>query len=247
MYYREDLDLKFLKEMSSGDLQDLHDLVMYDKDGSERLGQMLSISEYYKKHHPNHNKYWDLIAAEVQCYGGNSFANMMRGGKGVCYDEILDDVIGTLKVPSSMIESGSAKDRESAVFLFLLEKAMSKMSEAEIRELAAEMDLKDVTGAKILTARAALSAFRYIFKAGGFKSYQLTVIIANAVMKQLFGRGLSLAANATLTKSMSVLMGPIGWVIAGVWAAIDIAGPATRVTIPAVIQIGMLRQKYMND
>ena len=44
---------------------------------------------------------------------------------------------------------------------------------------------------------------------------------------------------------MSILTGPIGWVITGLWTAIDIAGPAYRVTIPAVIEIVVLRQKYL--
>ena len=44
-----------------------------------------------------------------------------------------------------------------------------------------------------------------------------------------------------LTKTASLLTGPIGWVITGLWTAIDLAGPAYRVTIPAVIQVAYLR------
>ena len=32
--------------------------------------------------------------------------------------------------------------------------------------------------------------------------------------------------------------------ITGIWTAIDIAGPAYRVTIPCVLQLAMLRHKY---
>ena len=87
--------------------------------------------------------------------------------------------------------------------------------------------------------------FQAVFRAGGFKSYQLTLIIVNAVLKALIGRGFSLAANATLTRTMAILTGPIGWVITGLWTAIDIAGAAYRVTIPAVIQVAALRQQYL--
>ena len=79
---------------------------------------------------------------------------------------------------------------------------------------------------------------------GGFKSYQLTLIIANAIMKALFGRGLTLVANSTLTRIMAILTGSIGWAITALWTMIDIAGPAYRVTIPAVIQVAYLRKKY---
>ena len=61
--------------------------------------------------------------------------------------------------------------------------------------------------------------------------------------KFLTGRGLTIAANAALTKWLSVFAGPIGWAVTALWTVIDIAGPAYRVTIPAVIQIAYMRQK----
>ena len=64
-------------------------------------------------------------------------------------------------------------------------------------------------------------------------------------MKALIGRGLSFAGNALLTRTMSILAGPIGWAITGVWTAVDIASPAYRVTVPAVIQVAFLRRKYL--
>ena len=69
-------------------------------------------------------------------------------------------------------------------------------------------------------------------------------MIANVVWKILFGHGLAFATNAALTKVLSVLIGPIGWAIAGVWAALDIAGPAYRVTVPVVIQVACLRSLH---
>jgi uncharacterized protein YaaW (UPF0174 family) len=39
-----------------------------------------------------------LIAAEIQCFGANTFVTMFRGGKGVFYREVLMDVCDKLKV-----------------------------------------------------------------------------------------------------------------------------------------------------
>ena len=38
------------------------------------------------------------------------------------------------------------------------------------------------------------------------------------------------------------MLGPVGWVLTALWTLLDIAGPAYRVTIPAVIQITYIRQ-----
>jgi len=98
MAYREDSDLAFLGELESKDLDDLVYCLTHDKDGSVRLTEELTMSELYKRYYPDHHKYWELIAAELQCFGANSFATMLRGGKGVLYKEILTDVCDKLKV-----------------------------------------------------------------------------------------------------------------------------------------------------
>ena len=53
------------------------------------------------------------------------------------------------------------------------------------------------------------------------------------------------ASGSVLSRSLSVLAGPIGWALTAAWTAYDIAGPAYRVIVPAVIQIAYLRQKSL--
>ena len=98
MSYRYDEDLEFLKQIDSKDLDDLVYVLTHDKDGETRFTEELTTNENYKKFFPEHNKYWEDIAAELQCYGGNTFATIFRGGKGVEYKEILIDVCDKLKV-----------------------------------------------------------------------------------------------------------------------------------------------------
>ncbi len=92
-----------------------------------------------------------------------------------------------------------------------------------------------------------MAALQLAIRQGGFVSYQIAVIVANSVSKMILGRGLSLFMNATLTKYISIFAGPIGWVITGLWTAIDLAGPAYRVTIPATIYIASLRQSKLKE
>nr|PRI95307.1 hypothetical protein BV025_00027 [Haemophilus influenzae] len=212
----------------------------HDKDGSKRLTEELTLSDAYKKHYPYHSLYWEEIAAEIQCFGGNTFANMFRGGKGVLYKEVLCDVCDKMKVNYN--KNSAVGIIENGLISKVLEDSLEKMSPDEIRRLATELGIKNTQN---ITKQVLLGSFQTIFRAGGFKSYQLTVIVVNAVLKALIGRGLSFAGNAAATRVFAVLSGPIGWVITGLWTAFDIAGAAYRVTIPAVIQVAALRQKIL--
>lgn len=242
MAYRNDADLEFLAEIKSEDLNDLVYCLTYDKDGEKRITEELTESSAYKTYNPDHHQYWELIAAEIQCFGANSFATLFRGGKGVLYKEVLTDVCDKLKVNYNY--NSTVEKIETHLLMKILEDSIDKLSPDELQILARDLGMKNFSG---ITPQALTGIFQTVFQLGGFKSYQYTLIIANYIMKAILGRGLSLAGNAVLTRTMSVLAGPIGWAITGLWTAFDIAGPAYRVTIPAVIQVAVLRQKYLYD
>lgn len=241
MPYRHDPDLDFLALCPSKELNDLVRIITHDKDGSTRFTENLTSNEKYKRYFPDHHQYWEEIAAEIQLFGGNSFANMIRGKTGVMYKEILCDVCSKMKVNYN--KYSSTKQIEQNLLMKILQDALVKMPHDEIEKLGRELGLDNVS---LLTAQSLTAIFISIFNAGGFKSYQLTLIVTNAVLKALIGRGLSLGGNALLTRTASILAGPIGWIITGLWTAIDIAGPAYRVTIPTVIQVAYLRSLSEN-
>lgn len=238
MAYREDADLKFLAELDSKELDDLVYCLVYDKDGEKRWAEELSSTEKYRLYYPDHKEYWQEIAAEIQCFGANSFATMLRGGKGVLYKEVLQDVADKLSIKG--VKDVDAYNAERKIIINLLEKSLAEMTEEDRKSFAYEFN---ITNLGSYSPEALLGAFQMIFRAGGFQSYKLTLVIANAVMKAVFGRGLSFAGNAALTRTVSIATGPIGWAVLGLWTAVDIAGPAYRVTIPAVVQVAFLRMK----
>ncbi|RVZ39535.1 hypothetical protein EC518_06375, partial [Helicobacter pylori] len=71
----------------------------------------------------------------------------------------------------------------------ILQKSLEKMSDEEIRELCDELGVKNTNK---LGKQALSTAALTLFRMGGFKSYQLALIVANAVIKAIFQRGLSL-------------------------------------------------------
>jgi len=238
--YRKDPHLEFLKTLENDELEVLVDILIKDPEDKQlRISEELTLEERYKKHSPNHKKYWDLIAGEYQLFGGNTFANILRG-KGVLYEEILEDVVSELKIECN---ENSVDEMEKALLEKILENSIKEMTEEQRKELVESLDLKTTD----FTKQGVIVALQFAIRQGGFISYQIAVIVANAIAKTLIGRGLSLAANAALTKYLSIFAGPVGWAISGLWSIYDIAGPAYRVTIPATIYIAALRQSKLKE
>lgn len=89
MKYIEDKDLYFLGNLKSKDLNNLVNIL------TKPLTQELKKREMYKEFYPEHSIYWQDIVSELQHFGGNTIANVIRN-KGVVYAEILDDVCKAL-------------------------------------------------------------------------------------------------------------------------------------------------------
>lgn len=215
--------------------EDLEPLVQYILQKGW-LSSELENTEVFKANQPNHTAYADEISSEIQRFGGHTFANLFRGGEGASYKSIVCAVAKRLKV--NFNKERDVEVIEEQILLKILEKAWEKMTDKEKVELLKASGSKGVKIGKQFPA----AAFQAIFKAGGFKSYKIMLIVANAVWKFIFGKGLTLGANAALARWAAVFVGPIGWAITAIWTAFDLGGPAYRVTIPCVIHIAMLRQ-----
>lgn len=222
-----------LEKADNEDLQYLVDII------TKAMTNSLEGNEFYKAHAPDHKKYANLIAQEIRSFGGNTFVNVFRGGQGPEYKTVVYDVVKQLKIPCR--KTSDIATLENLLLEHIFELALEKLNDDEKKELLAAIGTYN---SKSFNGQALTVILLRLFAAGGFASYQISVIIANSVVKSLIGRGLSLGANATLTKTLSILAGPVGWIITGLWTAVDIAGPAYRVTIPSVIYVAMLRKKY---
>ena len=241
MGYRLDEDLEFLQYCSNESLGDLVSILTTDNNGSPRFTESLTSSDEYKEHYPNHSMYWEEIAEELQRYGGHTIVNVFRGN-GVLYKEILTNVCDKIKVNYN--KKSATHVIEENLLMKIFRDSLNNMSEDDLKKLAEEMDLKTTS----FTKEAIFASFQTVFRLGGFKSYQYTLVVVNTILKALIGRGLSLAGNAALTKAASILTGPIGITVTALWTVSDIAGPAYRVTSPAVILISSLRmQKKYQD
>lgn len=231
-------NLDFLYRASNDDLRLLCDIVVKDKNGNFRMTEGLSGTQTFKRHYPNNIRAMlSELVDEFRLFGGNSFANLFRGN-GPDYTEILRDVAKRNKV--SFSKRNTDEQIEQYLLQKLFDESLNNASDAELMEMVKELGYPTTN----FTRQVVIATLITAWKAGGFQSYILLVSVVNAVMKFLIGRGLSFAANAALTRMASIMMGPVGWVLTALWTIVDIAGPAYRVTVPAVIQIAYIRESF---
>ncbi|WP_339535514.1 ubiquinol-cytochrome C chaperone family protein [Pseudomonas hunanensis] len=179
----------------------------------------------------------ELIAKEIRLFGGNSILNLFRKD-GVPYQEIVEDVAKHLKVnfgkdPINVIEQ--------EILGKILTRAFEQMSDEERKVILDELGVTNYSTTGPAAAIAAICAA----KAGGFATFKIATIVANAIAKAILGKGLTFVVNGQLMRTISVAIGPIGWAITALWTAADLASPAYRVTVPCVVQLAYMRQKAM--
>nr|WP_278436205.1 DUF3944 domain-containing protein [Enterobacter mori] len=238
--YRVDADLQFLAHCDNEDLDLLVSLITHDpRDKSLRWTETLSDSDNYKRFYPAHRNYWKEIAAEIQTFGASSMASVFRGGKGVLYREVLCDVCDHTGVKYRKEEA--AETIELSLLMKMLEKSLSEMSPTELREFADSMG----TELTAPTVPLVLMAIQTAIRSSGFAAYRLSVVMLSTLAKVVLGRSLPIVTYLILTRSISVLAGPVGIALSTGWLIADMAGPARRVTVPACLLVACLRQQYL--
>lgn len=242
MSYRKDIDLEFLQYCSNEELKNLFEVLTIDpKDNLERITSTLKMSNEYKMYGEDYHKYWERIAEELQLFGGNTIVNILRKGTGVLYREIVLDVAKHIK--ASINKNDIIENIEDAIATKLTLDLLEKMSEEQIKEFFEEMDDQEI---KQILAEYKDVPWRVsspfivdkIFKIGKFTSYKMTLRIVNLIWKNLFGREVSfIAKRSGIIVGEYLFLGMAGPIL------IELAGPAKRITVPAVLLISCLRKE----
>ncbi|WQY70633.1 DUF3944 domain-containing protein [Helicobacter pylori] len=182
MAWHTNSDLAFLNHLSSNDLKDLFDALVYDEDGTLRMNEELTSSTEYQRCGHDYAKYPRRIAEELQRYGGNTFINFFRNER-VLYKEILCDVCDHLKV--SYNEKSNTSLIEQNMLSKLLKDSLEKMSGREIKELGHELGMTNIDKVIGENKQVLIASVLTLFKAGGSHSYALAIAVADAMVKKL--------------------------------------------------------------
>lgn len=239
--YRKDADLAFLQYCSEDDIRQLAKYLMFDDDGEKRVASEIADDAQFKKLEGQADQWrrcWELVAGELQHFGGDSIVNLFRR-QGVLYKEMLCDVCDKANVRYD--SKTSAYDIENRLIERLVERSWETMSEAEQRKVLESMNI--TSAFDTIPLAAVLKAIN----SGGIGSFAWSAWLAKST-GQFFGNALAMgvggAAGLIGGRAVAAFAGPV----AAIAVTIPLlSGTAYRVTVPAVIQIAYMRRKYEKE
>lgn len=264
MAYIYDEDLEFLKDCKNEELELLVNLLLFDSDGKTHLSSGLQKKDGFKLYFEQklHTEYWQEIAEEIQLFGANTIASLVRKGKGVVYKEILQDV--ATKIGAKYEKGDSTLQIENDLIKSITNIVLSYSSIEEIKELK----ITGLTPANTDNKIELIDYFIDHLQGNNEKSYYVAECFIKKYIADLpkmevikkeisnvdvsnnplaMGGLSSIAAGAarlaTGASTIARAAGPIGWIVsAGAFAAY-LASPAYRITTPVVLYIALLRKK----
>lgn len=251
--FRKDRDLLVLGMASHEDLVKLASVMTIDtSDGRPRRSEQLTSDPKYKdaKEKGNLRDAWSSIAAELQAFGGDSFANaarrVVKGHNGIAYREILSDVCSHLKlqlkqdpdivVMEDQLLSGLVLRRPDAISKQKLDDAIGKAAQdAGIPHVSKQhKSTADMVKHLLADARS-----NYLLA---------TIVAAGTLQAQRNLTNVSIRAIASLlAPRVAAALTPVLPVAAVVSTLKLLSSPAYRVTLPAVLEVCRIRRMVLLD
>lgn len=252
MAYRHDRDLEFMDRAKHEDLQNLVFVLTHDpKDGETRWTEELSSK---LKGCDDHHFRWQEIAGELQCFGGDTIANMLRGGKGVEYRELLCDVCDVYKVKydKKALNIEDIENQLVASTFGMLWKNWDSKSRSYIMAISTFFGSPGQFNGNIITSAIRSPALPAVFSAGilgnGLLSVMISQLTTGFATASAAGLGAAAAFSgmsifALVAPRLAGLFIPATTLFSLLTAALSLSGPAYRVTLPACLAVAALRKK----
>ncbi len=159
------------------------------------------------------------------------------------YKNIVRQVANKLNVDYKQYHS--TREIEIKIAQKIMETVWEKMTPEQREEMEEELRKTaqkfDKTGSLITSAGifGTLTAAQL----SGFGVYLLASTALGAITSGL-GIALPFAVYTTMSSAISIIIGPVGWIGAGLFAIWKLTGPNYKKLIPAILYICMLRSKY---
>ncbi len=232
---KTDKDLRFLSSCENEDLRVLCDILTHDRLGNIRITEQLTATDEYNRNYPEDMLFLvPQISNELLKYGSNTLATFWHNEPD-SYETVLRRVCKQLDVRT--MEQDSVAKMEHNLLTTLCQDTLNKMSERELRLLANENGIPD----KRLTRQALTAALLMAIRTSRAVLTRIAARVIQYIVEIITIRGVATAGIETATRAVGGALGPIGWIALGAWTVYDIASPAYRVCVPAVLQLAYMR------
>lgn len=159
---------------------------------------------------------------------------------GLTYYQIVQSVARRLKIRAD--DGDSVEHLECEISQHLFKAMWEKMTPEQREELTKK--LKEAMGSDnfttALTTGASLYAALMAANLSGFGVYMLATTVLSALTSTL-SLTLPFVAYTAVTRGLSVVLGPVGWIGAGLLTLHQLTGPNWQKTTNAIVYISMLR------
>jgi len=158
------------------------------------------------------------------------------------YKEIVQQVAGKLKVQYRNYES--TEEIEIKIAQKVMETVWEQMTPVQRQEMEAQLRATAAQFNKGGELLSSVSVFGSLMAArlSGFGIYLLASTTLGAVTGVL-GLTLPFVVYTTMSSAIAVVIGPVGWIGAGLFAIRQVTGPNYQKLIPAVLYICALRAR----
>ena len=235
---KQDKDLAFLDTCQNDDLRTLCDILTYNNKGELRLSEQLTNTDAYLNCYPDKmNLMAAEIAEELRKFGSNTVMTICRKGEADSYETIVRRVCKKMGVKVNDSDNTLAMERE--LLTTICEQTTSKLSDEELRKLADKAGIPH----KSLNHQMLVSTILFAIRRNTYLLTEMIYYVTSRIASMLLGRWIGMMGMSAVGRYLGMAAGPIGWTLLAGWTLSDIASPAYRVMIPAVIMTASMRYR----
>jgi len=233
---KQDKDLAFLATCENEDLRTLCDILTYNNKGEIRLSEQLTNSDAYINYYPDRmNLMTNELAEELRKFGSNTVKTICRKGEADSYETIVRRVCKRMKI--NVGNDNNTQEMERELLISICEHTTEKLSNEELRSFADKAGIPH----KRLNRQMLVYAVMVAIRRNTYLMTEMVYYVSLRIANMLLGRWITVMGMSTVGRYLGMAAGPIGWAALAGWTISDIASPAYRVMIPAVIMVASMR------
>ena len=233
---KQDKDLAFLATCENEDLRTLCDILTYNNKGEIRLSEQLTNSDAYINYYPDRmNLMTNELAEELRKFGSNTVKTICRKGEADSYETIVRRVCKRMKI--NVGNDNNTQEMERELLISICEHTTEKLSNEELRSFADKAGIPH----KRLNRQMLVYAVMVAIRRNTYLMTEMVYYVSLRIANMLLGRRITVMGMSTVGRYLGMAAGPIGWAALAGWTISDIASPAYRVMIPAVIMVASMR------